>query len=135
MTTAEKIQKYGFRRWYERALIESHAYLVTSILGLVVSLAGMELIIERGGAVQNLIGLGVAMLGALFTVFGLQRYAGIMILATRLNDQATCPQCGTYAALDLLAAGPKSDTSDKAEDSASIWLKVKCRKCGNPWTI
>jgi len=39
---AEGIRKTGFRRWYERQLIESHLYFVTAVLSLIVVGAGLE---------------------------------------------------------------------------------------------
>ncbi len=36
------IQRYGFRRWYERQLIESHAYLALGFVALIMMLAGVE---------------------------------------------------------------------------------------------
>lgn len=136
MTTAQRIQKLGFKRWYERTLIESHAYLVTSFLGIILTFAGLELVVERSGAGDVTLGLIVGLAGVALAVFGMHRYFRIMALAGSLGDRATCPKCRTYAVFNVVASGPS--TADKPEDAdaaASVWLKVECRKCGNEWRI
>ena len=35
MSPADGIRKLGFRRWYERQLIESHAYFLTCFLCMI----------------------------------------------------------------------------------------------------
>jgi hypothetical protein len=35
MQVTEYIHRYGFRRWYERQLIESHAYLALAFVALI----------------------------------------------------------------------------------------------------
>ena len=52
MSPAEGIAKHGFRRWYERELIEGHVYLVTCILSLMLIAACLEQIDWRGPLVQ-----------------------------------------------------------------------------------
>ena len=44
MSTIEGIRKLGFRKWYERQLVEGHLYLVTMILALIAMAAGYEVI-------------------------------------------------------------------------------------------
>jgi len=44
MPVIDYIQKYGFRRWYERQLIESHAYLTLGFIALIMMLAGAEVL-------------------------------------------------------------------------------------------
>jgi ribosomal protein L37E len=59
--------------------------------------------------------------------------------AETMSDHATCRQCNTYAAFNVLASGSDSELLDsetaEPSDPDSIWLKVKCRKCGNEWTL
>lgn len=136
MTIAERIQKLGFKRWYERTLIEGHAYLVTSFLGVILTFAGLELVGERGSAGGVTLGLVIGLAGVALVVFGTHRYFRILILAESLGGRATCPKCRTYAIFNVVASGPP--TADKPEDAdaaASVWLKVQCRKCGNEWRI
>jgi len=44
MQVTRYIERYGFRRWYERQLYESHAYLVVGLIGLILMLAGVEVL-------------------------------------------------------------------------------------------
>ena len=41
MELSKGIRKIGFRRWYERQLIESHLYFVSSFLCLIAVMAGL----------------------------------------------------------------------------------------------
>ena len=52
MSEAEGIRKLGFRRWYERQLIESHAWFVTCFLCLILALACAEDMEFKAGGVQ-----------------------------------------------------------------------------------
>jgi hypothetical protein len=109
MHTADRIRKLGFRRWYERALIESHAWLVTCVLGLILALAAVEIVAERSGTAQLLLGLGAGAVGVAFMMLGWHRYYALLILAERLSGSATCRQCGTYGTFTLVASGPQAD--------------------------
>ena len=46
MEVAEYIHRHGFRRWYERQLIESHAYLALAFVALILLLSGIEVLAE-----------------------------------------------------------------------------------------
>lgn len=127
MTTAERIQKFGFKRWYERTLIESHAYFVTAFLGMIVAVAGIELIGQHGTPTRTLLGLAAALFGTALVALGIHRYYRILMVAEGYGDRATCPGCRTYASFNVIAVG------DEATDS--MWLRVKCRKCSNEWTM
>lgn len=132
-SAAERIRKFGFKRWYERTLIESHAYLVTAFLGMILAFAAIELIGEHSGATHLLLGVVAAVVGTAIVGFGIQRYYRIWMLAESFGDRATCPQCRTYAAFNVTAAGSAPD--EDAATAGSTWLKVKCRKCGADWTM
>lgn len=133
MGIGERIQKLGFKRWYERTLIESHAYLVTSLLGLILALAGIELIGARSGAMGFLLGFGAGAIGIPLVVFGLNRYYRTLMLASSFGSRATCCRCETYARFSVTAAGPRPGETAPAPDTT--WVRVKCRECGNEWTM
>ena len=44
MQVTRYIERHGFRRWYERQLIESHAYLALGFVALILLLSGLELL-------------------------------------------------------------------------------------------
>ena len=49
MEVAEYIHRHGFRRWYERQLIESHAYLALAFVALILLLSGIEVLGDGTG--------------------------------------------------------------------------------------
>ena len=51
MEVAEYIHRHGFRRWYERQLIESHAYLALAFIALILLLSAIEVL---GGGTSGL---------------------------------------------------------------------------------
>ena len=134
MTVGERITKLGFSRWYERTLIESHAFLVTALLGAILMFTGVELFLQHEGLWTRVAIAAVAMLlGSLIAVASLQRYIRMLTLAISLGERATCPGCNTYAKFDILATG--RIRSEGADRPGSLWMKVKCRKCGSDWRV
>jgi hypothetical protein len=136
MHTADAIRKLGFKRWYEKALIRSHAHLVTCFLGMTLAIAGVEMVGQHGGFGHTLWGTAAGMAGIALTFFGWHHYHRILRLAEHLGAGATCKSCGTYAAFTLLAASADTpELTDSTPEADTVWLKVKCRHCGNEWTI
>lgn len=131
MTIGERIKQLGFKRWYERALIESHAYLVTAFLGSILAFAGVEIVGQHDSTGRTLLGVVALTIGAIAAGVGLQRYLRTLMLAVNLGEHATCSQCRAYAAFSVLASGPDRDV----EHTSDLWLRVKCRKCGHEWRI
>jgi hypothetical protein len=132
MDTVGRIRKFGFRKWYERQLIESHLYLVTCFLGIIMAASAVELYGRREMAVALALGLG----GCLLAFFGWERYKRIMMVAEHIGDHAHCPGCNAYAKFDVLDAGKALQQEPvNIADPGEVWLKVHCRKCGNEWTI
>jgi hypothetical protein len=136
MRTVERIRKLGFRRWYERTLIESHAHLVTCFLGMVLAMAGVETIGTRQGLAQLIYGAAVGGGGIALTIFGWRRYHRLLMLAEHLGAGATCRACGTYAIFRLLSPAASTDTGTEGDpDEEPVRLRVRCRECGHEWTI
>ena len=115
---ARSIAKLGFKRWYERQLLESHAWLVSCILCALVVCAVLELVGLRISSAGGLVTLFFIYLAGVLGWHSLKRYRAIMGEAERLSEQSTCKSCRTYAAFDLIAEHP---------------LSARCRKCGNEW--
>jgi uncharacterized membrane protein len=116
---ARSIGRLGFRRWYERRLIEGHAWLVSCLLcalGIAVSLEGLSF--KRPESIPILIFVFVA---GLVCWYALQRYRVIMVEAERLGEQSTCGSCRAYGVFKVLGDYPK--------------INVRCRKCGNEWLL
>jgi hypothetical protein len=131
VTIGERIQQLGFKRWYERSLIESHVYLVTGFLGSILAFAGVELIGQHGSTARTLLGAAAVAIGATTAAVGLQRYLRSLVFAVNLGERAVCGQCRTYAAFSVLASGPDRAAAHESD----FWLRVKCLKCGHEWRI
>ncbi len=115
---AQSIGKLGFRKWYERQLIESHAWLVTCFLCGLAAFACLEAVSFRG-SVARLVALGAFIFSAgAVAVYALARYQHLMARAGRIGEHSTCSGCGTYARFSML--------------TPSI---AKCRECGNEWRL
>jgi hypothetical protein len=137
MDIIEGIRKLGFRRWYERRLIEAHAYLVTGFLALILAVAFLELRGETaaGGERMTYLMSAVASLGG--GIVAWLRYHRMLALVEWAGEQATCPACGEYGRLRLLATRPHALAGDRDSDLAAEipLLHVACRACGNEWDI
>lgn len=122
MEPAEGIRRLGFKRWYERELIEGHAWLVSCVLGLLAVAACLEEMSFRGPLAQVL-ALGAAVFAAgLLAIYGWNRYRLIMAVVERIGEHSTCASCRTYAAFRLVG-------------SEGGVLRVRCRKCAHEWRI
>jgi hypothetical protein len=111
MDTLGRMRKLGFRKWYERQLIEGHLYLTTCFLGIIAVASSLEL-------------------------FSWERYKRIMLVAEHIGDHAHCPACNAYAKFSVVDAGRAlHEEPANIEDPKEVWLKVSCRKCGEEWTI
>jgi hypothetical protein len=120
MEPARTIGKLGFKRWYERQLIESHVWLVTSLLCAIGIAASLEAMSFRN-LPHAAITLSFAFVAGLICWHGLQRYRAIMEEAERIGELSTCGSCKAYARFNVIAEYPK--------------MNVRCRKCSHEWTI
>jgi hypothetical protein len=122
MDPAAGIGKLGFKRWYERELLEGHAWLVSCVLCLLAVAACLEELSLRAPLPQVL-ALGAAVFGAgLLAIYGWNRYRLIMAVVERIGEHSTCGACRTYAAFRLIGTEGES-------------LRVRCRKCAHEWRI
>ena len=105
MNEAYAIRKLGFRRWYERQLIESHAWFVTCFLCLILALACAEDIeLAAGGLEPLLMLLTIGAAGAV-GMLALKRYRQLLDRAEHIAEQSTCGRCATYGRLLVLGTG------------------------------
>jgi hypothetical protein len=120
MDATRGIAKLGFPRWYERHLMESHAWLVSCFLCLIGLTALFEEFTWRAGAEAL---LRVAAMFATTTLgwYALKRYIAIMQEAERFARRSICTRCKAYGAFQLLRERPPTG--------------ARCRRCGNEWTI
>jgi hypothetical protein len=136
MDLVDSIRKRGFRKWYERQLIEGHLYLVTCFLCMILVAACAEQLNFRAPGAVAMIALVIG--GGVLGLFSWQRYKAIMGVAEGYGDHSTCAQCGAYAKFEVLDWGDPPPVAPSGTTSAAAigpWMKVRCRKCGNLWTL
>ncbi len=121
MEPASSIERLGFKRWYERQLIESHAWLVSCILCALAIAATLEVTGFRLTSFAGFLAFGFVYVAGLLCWHSLKRYRTIMEQAERLSEQSTCQACRTYAAFSIVAARPR--------------MSVRCQKCAHEWTL
>lgn len=134
MASLDRIRTHGFRHWYERQLLECHAWLVSCFLGMICAASGVEI---SGQA--RLLGLALTVAGIVMAYYSWRRYRAMLEIAERLGERAVCPQCQTYAKFGIIDAGPLPlpDGADPqiARLGEKVWLQAQCRRCGHDWVL
>ena len=133
MELSEGIRKIGFRRWYERQLIEGHLYLISGILCLFTSMACLEGFGLRIPAWEYLLRLSAAIAGAAFCLWTLRRYLMMLGSAEHAAERSVCEKCGIYRGLTL--SGKSSHATEIMNGDEIAPVGVRCRQCGHEWTI
>jgi hypothetical protein len=131
----DDIRRLGFRRWYERQLIESHAYLVTAFLALIVLLAGIESLdfLRRSPMFYVAVIISAAAAGTLMYV-AWRRFITLLQRAETFAGSAACPRCEAWGKFEVIGAEAASD-DDPVESGRPHWVRVRCRKCGSDWRL
>ena len=129
MSIDDAVRRRGFRRWYERQLIESHAYLVTGVLSLVMMLIAIEYIEFRESVANALLLASIAAGGAVLALFAWRQFNRLLFRAESLAGQAVCATCRAYAKFEVL------DAHDSSEAISGRCLHVRCRKCRHEWSM
>ncbi len=120
---AEGIRRFGFRKWYERELLSSHAHMLLAVLSAIALLASFEGF--HGASVnEKLLNTLFVILCAGITFWALRRYVYLLMHAEELANQANCPQCQRYGLLRVSEQQPERTR-----------LRVCCKKCDAEWGI
>jgi len=142
MTPADGIGKLGFSRWYERQLIESHAYLTTCFLCMIVVIACVEVFSFKEAGLRPLLMLVGILGGTVLGFYAWTRYKNILFTAEHYADCSTCGQCQAYAKFNVIgnavshpARLEEADTPKLFTIPATMPVQVRCRKCGHEWTM
>lgn len=121
MDATRLIQARGFRHWYERELLRSHANLLLLVLSAVAAVGAVEVAGSAHGTDRlALAGCALAALGV--GVHAMRRYLARITRAEHLAHQAVCPQCRKYARWQL-------------EGDEGAPLRAHCRDCGHRWRL
>lgn len=134
MSASEYIRQYGFRRWYERQLIESHAYLALGFVALVMMLAGAEVLGDTKSASSYAFTLTAAALGGVLVVVAWIRFNALLKRAERFAEGATCPTCKAWGKFRVISQ-EETSADDPPEAGRPHWLRVRCAQCGGEWKI
>ena len=118
MEPADSIGRLGFARWYERRLIEGHAWFISAFICIVAIAACAEELSFRGSFGRLLLYVIVIAAAVAIGVYGLVRYQKILVEAELLGEHATCGNCGAYARFRLISPS-----------------QVRCRKCEHEWCL
>ena len=125
MQLTDGIRKHGFRKWYERELLQSHAHLVLLFLcsiGLLTSFGRQG---SHTHGLDRLIDVAAIVLFVAVGLWSLRRYLYLLMHAEQVANQAVCAQCKTYGRLKLVDGSPRAAES----------VRVCCRKCDHEWII
>jgi predicted Zn finger-like uncharacterized protein len=120
---ADGVRRHGFRKWYERELLSSHAHLLLTVLCCIALMGSLELF-HGGTLAEKLLDVALVLISAGIGLWALRRYLYLLSHAEAVANQADCPACGTYARFDVVGDDPRSSQ-----------VRVRCRQCGHAWTI
>ena len=120
---AEGITKVGFRKWYERELLSSHAHMILAFLSVIALIASMEAFRE-GSINDKLADVLFVIVCAIVGLWALRRYLFLLMRAEVIANQAVCPECGEYGRFTVVA-----------ENRGGSETQVCCRKCTRRWLI
>jgi hypothetical protein len=134
MPVIDYIQKFGFRRWYERQLIESHAYLALGFIALILLLAGVEVMGDMKTSMGYMTILTMAALGGVMMIVAWRRFNTLLARAEQFAEAATCASCGAWGKFRVLGQEATTD-DDPPEAGRPRWLRVRCAQCGNEWRL
>lgn len=124
MQLVEGIRRLGFRKWYERELLQSHAHLALTFLCAVGLFGAFDAAMHFRGWTDRVIdALAIVASGAI-GLWALRRYLYLLMHAEHVAKQADCPHCGVYARFTLV--------DSKASPHA---VTVCCRDCAHRWSI
>lgn len=133
MELSEGIRRIGFQRWYERQLVESHLYLVTAFLCLILVMACLEGFRFRAPGLEPLLRLAAMFAGGAIGMASLNRYLRMLRLAWHAAERSVCEKCETYGILEV--TGASAGARDEGADTICAPTGVRCRRCGHEWTI
>lgn len=133
MELAEGIRKIGFRRWHERQLLQGHLYLASSLLCIIAVLAALEGYSSQELSFDFFVGLMMMLAGAAIGLWAFLRYVQMLLAAQYAADRSVCGKCKTFGLLDAAASAARPGRA--ATNAAFAPTRVRCRKCGNEWTI
>jgi hypothetical protein len=133
MHATDYIQRHGFRRWYERQLIESHAYLALGFIALIMLLSGAEVLGDMKSGASYLSTITMAALAGVLMLVAWRRFNALLARAERFAEGASCPECKTWGKFRVI--GEEAVADEPADAARPRWLRVRCAQCGGEWRL
>lgn len=124
MQLIDGIRRHGFRKWYERELLQSHAMLALTFLCAVGLFGAFEAAQQFTGWEDRVLDALAILASGGIGVWALRRYLHLLMHAENVAHQADCPRCGVYARFTLV------ETQARAGG-----VTVRCRECAHQWSI
>ena len=119
----EAFKRIGFRKWYERQLLSSHAHMVLAFLSMVAIIGSMEAFRTADGDAK-LVDVFFVVVCAGIGAWAIRRYLFLLMRAEQAANQASCPDCGDYGRFHVVGQRPRLQEID-----------VRCRKCSRDWVF
>lgn len=138
MDPVNAIRRLGFRKWYDRQLIDSHMCLVTCLLcGITIAAMVEEVHFARlDGRGLTLIGVALAAMAIGWLAW--RRYITVLGRAELYGERSTCEGCNAYGRFDVIRSGQDTHPGAVAQAVAPLeaaWMEVRCRKCQRTWRM
>lgn len=124
---AEGIRQWGFRKWYERELLSSHAHMALAVVAAVAMIACFEAF-SGASPDDKLLNTVMLVASAGIALWSLRRYLFLLMHAEEIANQANCPRCDTYGRLTV------TGTAQTGRDGTRL-LPVCCKRCGFAWHL
>ena len=122
-TLADGIRRVGFRKWYERELLSSHAHMLLAFLCVIALMASMEAF--HGASPEGKLGnVAFIIASAALGLWALRRYLFLLMHAEQVANQAVCSECKAYGLLAVVEVYHGGER-----------VKVRCTKCQHGWDI
>ena len=138
MDIAARIRKMGFRKWYERQLIDCHLSLTTCLLSGIAVAACIEELSFREFGWKPVLLLTLVFAAIALGWYSWRRYITVLERAEVYGSHSICPACRAYARFEILATGLAAEGPYLDPQAATLpypWLRVRCRKCGTAWRL
>ena len=123
------IGERGFRRWYERQLIDGFLHMITGVLALIMMFIALEELEFRATPAGLLALVSIAVVGGGLCIVSWRKFHWLLARSEYVAQQATCSQCQTYGRFAVLSS------RDAVEGPAGCSIDVRCRSCGKECTI
>ena len=124
MGLADGIRKHGFRKWYERELLQSHGHMLLLLFCTIGLLGAFEVFSRKAPLADQLSVVLSVLFCVAIGVYSLRRYLYLLMRAEAVANQAVCSHCQTYGRLALLG-----------DDRQAQRVSVRCKSCGHDWPI